>query len=49
MISRDELIDFIEKTLGANLLAKARLKDIYSNGVQIHGADKVRGSRLVSP
>lgn len=41
MVSRDELISFIETTLGADLLAKARLKDIYSNGVQIHGASEV--------
>lgn len=41
MITRDELIIFIEKTLGGDLLAKARLKDIYSNGVQIHGSSEV--------
>lgn len=41
MIHRDELITFVETTLGTDLLAKSRLKDIYSNGVQIHGAEKV--------
>ncbi len=41
MVTRDELISFIEKTLGTELLAKARLKDIYGNGVQIHGNEEV--------
>lgn len=41
MVSRDDLIAFIEKTLGLDLLTKARVKDIYSNGVQIHGSDTV--------
>lgn len=41
MVKRDELISFIENTLGADLLTKARLKDIYSNGVQVRGGDEV--------
>ncbi len=41
MVTRDELISFIENTLGADLLSKARIKDIYANGVQIHGANEV--------
>lgn len=41
MIKRDELVQFIESTIGNDLLAKARIKDIYSNGVQIHGAENV--------
>ncbi len=41
MVSRDELIIFIEKILGEDLLRKSRLKDIYANGVQIHGIDKI--------
>jgi dinuclear metal center YbgI/SA1388 family protein len=41
MVTRDELIEFIETTLGRDLLTKARLKDIYSNGIQLHGATEV--------
>jgi len=41
MVLRDELISFIEKTIGLDLIAKARIKDSYSNGVQIHGSDTV--------
>lgn len=41
MVTRDELTGFIETTLGSNLLVKARLKDIYGNGVQIHGSEEV--------
>jgi dinuclear metal center YbgI/SA1388 family protein len=41
MVTRDELTSFIETTLGSDLLTKARLKDIYSNGVQIHGVSEV--------
>lgn len=41
MVTRDELIVYLEKTLGTELLAKARLKDIYANGVQVHGSEKV--------
>jgi dinuclear metal center YbgI/SA1388 family protein len=41
MIKRDDLITFIEKTIGEDLISKARLKDIYSNGVQIHGKNEV--------
>lgn len=41
MVSRDELTAFIEESIGQDLLAKARLKDIYSNGVQVHGATEV--------
>jgi dinuclear metal center YbgI/SA1388 family protein len=41
MVTRDELIEFIEKTIGLDLLAKARIKDIYGNGVQVHGSEEV--------
>lgn len=41
MITRDELIAFIEKTIGLDLLAKSRLKDIYGNGIQVHGSEQV--------
>jgi len=41
MVIRDELTSFIEKTIGLDLLAKARLKDIYGNGVQVHGSQEV--------
>lgn len=41
MVTRDELITFIENTIGTDLIAKARIKDIYSNGVQIHGEENV--------
>ncbi len=41
MVLRDELITFIEQSIGHDLIAKARLKDIYSNGVQVHGVEKV--------
>ncbi len=41
MVLRDELINYIETTLGSDLLAQARVKDIYANGVQIHGSEKV--------
>jgi len=42
MVNRDDLISYIEKTIGFDLLAKARLKDIYSNGVQLHGETEVK-------
>ncbi len=41
MVTRDELISFIENTLGPDLLAKANTVDENANGVQIHGAEKV--------
>lgn len=41
MVTRDELITFIENTIGTDLVSKARIKDIYSNGVQIHGVENV--------
>jgi len=41
MVTREELITFIEQTIGLDLLTKARLKDIYGNGVQVHGNEKV--------
>jgi dinuclear metal center YbgI/SA1388 family protein len=41
MVSRDELIQVIHDLIGVDLLAKARLKDIYGNGVQVHGSEKV--------
>ena len=42
MVKRDELILKIEDLIGSDLIAKARLKDIYSNGVQIHGTSEVK-------
>lgn len=45
MITRDELIQSIEEIIGNDLVARARTKDIYANGVQIHGIDKL--SKLV--
>jgi dinuclear metal center YbgI/SA1388 family protein len=41
MVKRTDLITFIESTLGTELLATARVKDIYANGVQISGATEV--------
>lgn len=41
MVLRDELTSFIEKTIGLDLLAKARIKDSYSNGVQIQGSSEI--------
>lgn len=41
MIIRDELIAFINKTIGAELLAKAAIKDEMANGVQILGGENV--------
>jgi len=41
MVTRDELISFIESTIGADLLAKASAVDENANGVQIHGSKKV--------
>lgn len=42
MVKRDDLIQKIEDLIGHDLLAKARLKDIYANGVQIHGTTDVK-------
>lgn len=41
MVTRDELINFIETTLGRDLLAKASQIDPNANGIQIHGAETV--------
>ena len=41
MIKRDELITFIKKTIGYELLEKARNKDDMANGVQILGGSNV--------
>ncbi len=41
MVLRDELISFIESSIGLDLISKSRLKDIYSNGVQIHGKNEI--------
>jgi dinuclear metal center YbgI/SA1388 family protein len=41
MVTRDELISFIENTIGLDLLAKANQIDENANGVQIHGAKQV--------
>ncbi len=38
---RDELTSFIETAIGHDLITKARIKDSYSNGVQIHGQEEV--------
>lgn len=42
MVKRDELIVKIEDLIGSDLIARARLKDIYSNGVQLHGETEVK-------
>lgn len=42
MVKRDDLLDAIESLIGVELIAKARLRDIYSNGVQIHGSEEVK-------
>ena len=41
MIKRDELIKFIYRTIGKNLLAKALKIDEVANGVQILGKEQV--------
>ena len=41
MVKRDKLIDFIEKSVGRELLEKALQKDDFANGVQIFGTEKV--------
>ena len=41
MVTRDELTKVIEGLIGSDLIAKARQKDIYSNGVQIQGSENV--------
>lgn len=41
MVLRDDLITFIENTLGRDLLVKAAQIDENANGVQISGADEV--------
>lgn len=41
MVSRDELTKFIEKTIGLDLLAKARKFDEVANGVQFSGVQEV--------
>lgn len=42
MVKRDQLVSFIYKTIGEDLLEKALQKDEVANGVQILGGDKVR-------
>jgi len=42
MISRDELIKFIYKTIGDELLEKAAQKDEMANGVQVLGGGNVK-------
>jgi len=42
MVNRDELIVKVEELIGRDLITRARLKDIYSNGVQIHGQSEVK-------
>ena len=41
MIKRDELIKFIEKTIGRDLIQKALIKDEIANGVQFLGQENV--------
>lgn len=41
MVTRDELITFIEQAIGVDLLAKANQLDPNANGVQIHGVENV--------
>lgn len=41
MVLRDELTSFIEKTIGLDLLAKARAKDEVANGVQFLGSEQI--------
>lgn len=41
MVLRDELTSFIEKTIGIELIAKARKIDESANGVQFRGAEEV--------
>lgn len=41
MIKRDELINFIKKSIGKDFLEKALKVDDFANGVQILGGDKV--------
>jgi len=41
MISRDDLIDFIHRTLGQDLLNQAAVKDDLANGPQVLGTDQV--------
>lgn len=42
MINRDQLIAKIEELIGYDLLALARLKDSYANGVQVEGVNEVK-------
>ena len=42
MVTRDELIAFINKIIGSELLAKAAQKDEMANGVQILGGENVK-------
>jgi dinuclear metal center YbgI/SA1388 family protein len=41
MIKRDELIKFIHKTIGRDIIEKAIEKDELANGVQFHGSEDV--------
>lgn len=41
MVTRDQLIKFIDSTLGHDLLAKANKIDHRANGVQIHGKNDI--------
>jgi dinuclear metal center YbgI/SA1388 family protein len=41
MIKRDELVDFIYKTVGDEWMEKARKKDELPNGIQVLGGEKV--------
>ncbi len=41
MISRDQLTQFINQTLGQEILEKAAAKDELANGIQIHGSEEI--------
>ena len=42
MIKRDELIDYIHRVIGLELLEKVQSFDISANGVQVHGKEDIR-------
>jgi len=46
MIKRDELIKFIEKTIGEDLIQKALIKDEIANGAQFLGSESVEKAAL---
>ena len=42
MVTRDEITKFVETTIGADILERAKTEDIYGNGVQVVGNEKVK-------